>query len=169
MSEKKKSSGCLSTLIIASIIMVILYVFGWFFFEALPGASNRSIVKNIYAEIVKYSEDEIKKCNTGSDTYMDDLKCPAEPKKIIEKLLETYPKSYNPFTFNENALKGGSQYKEGILPAKYILKNNIDISKDSNIGFININFTDQNIVFEQCFDKPCKDSLNQSKSSLKIR
>jgi len=89
---------------------------------------------------------------------MDTLKCPAEPKKIIEKLLETYSETINPFTFNENTLTG-----------KNILKNNIDISKDSNIGFININFTDQNIVFEQCFDKPCKDSLNQSKSSLKIR
>jgi Tfp pilus assembly protein PilE len=158
MSEKKKSSGCLSALIIAFIIMVILAVLGWVSYVGFTVGANRHAAKNIYAEIVKYSEDEIKKCNIGNDTFMDTLKCPAEPKKIIKKLLETYSETINPFTFNENTLTG-----------KYILKNNIDISKDSNIGFININFTDQNIVFEQCHDKPCKDSLNQSISSLKIR
>jgi len=154
-------------IIFSIITLVILFIFlGFVSYEGFTSKPKSYATKTIYAVIVKYTKDEIKKCNSVGSTYMDILKCPAEPKKTIEKLLDIYSKSYNPLTFNENKLPGGSLYKEGVLPAEPIFKKNINITDDANAGFININFSNHNITFELCFAKPCKSEENRLKDTI---
>ena len=162
--KKKKTNGCLISLI----LILIFSALGFVAYEGFTVGAKKASAKNIYNEIVQFSVDEIKKCNLGSDTYMDNLKCPVEPKKTIEKLLEIYTKLYNPFTFDENKLPGGSLYKEGILPASHVFKKNMDVSNDDNIGFINLDFTNQNLTFEICFDTPCTKKENRLQNSIEI-
>jgi hypothetical protein len=61
---------------------------GFVSYEGFTSKPKSYATKTIYAEIVKYTKNEIKKCNSVGSTYMNTLKCPAEPKKTIEKLLE---------------------------------------------------------------------------------
>ena len=47
-----------------------------------------------------------------------------------------------------------------------IFKKNINITDDANAGFINTNFSNQNITFEICFAKPCKSEENRLKDTI---
>ena len=72
-------------IIFSIITLVILFIFlGFVSYEGFTSKPKSYATKTIYTEIVKYTKDEIKKCNLVGSTYMNILKCPAEPKKLLK-------------------------------------------------------------------------------------
>ena len=141
------------------------YLYSWIQFEE---AGKYNTVESSYNDIVKNTKDEIKKCKSGESTYLNGLICPVTPEKTIERLLEMYSNKCNPYTFNENKLPGGSLYKEGIRPCSSLLRKNQNINNDTDVGFINLKFSKQNITFDACLEKPCNEKNNRRQDSIGV-
>ena len=120
-----------------------------------------SSVEKQHDEIVSYIKNEIKKCKSGSNKFLNDLKtCPATPQKIISAILVIHKDSLNPFTFNEN-----------ILPKKSpgLFRENKSNNKDDDRGFINLNYLDSELIIKSCFRKPCSKEENRLQDIIEVK
>ena len=163
VKKKRSIGGALVWILFISFMGFFLY--SWIQFEE---ATKYKAVKSSYNDVVQNTKDEIKKCKSGESTYLNGQICPATPEKTIERLLEVYSNNCNPYTFNENKLPGGSLYKEGIKPCSSILRKNQNINNDADVGFINLKFSNQNIIFDVCLEKPCNEKKNRRQAIIGI-
>lgn len=146
-----------------AIVIFILFcaAIGWFAGFLQYNSIMPSSVEKQHDEIVSYIKNEIKKCKSGSNKFLNDLKtCPATPQKIISAILVIHKDSLNPFTFNEN-----------ILPKKSpgLFRENKSNNKDDDRGFINLNYLDSELIIKSCFRKPCSKDENRKINSIIVR
>ena len=142
------------------IIIVFGIVGGIVAFNFMEGAKSE-FVNNTYNQTVKYTKDEIKKCNSGESKYMDGLqKCPPTIEKTIAGIFEVFKDQYNLFTFNENNLPDrGSK----------ILRKSKSNTQDTDLGFINLSTSGENIILNVCFKKPCSNEINRRSDTIEIK
>mgnify|MGYP001428367056 FL=1 len=146
-----------------AIVIFILFcaAIGWFAGFLQYNSIMPSSVEKQHDEIVSYIKNEIKKCKSGSNKFLNDLKtCPATPQKIISAILVIHKDSLNPFTFNEN-----------ILPKKSpgLFRENKSNNKDDDRGFINLNYLDSELIIKSCFRKPCSKEENRLQDIIEVK
>ena len=121
---------------------------------------NIKIVKSNHSKIVEFIQKEISKCKLGQDKFMDNQVCPATTKKVIEGTLfaglsekSKYPNIlvlYNPYNDYDAAIR---------------TFNNND---DQFLGYTGLSILGSDIIIKSCHSKPCKESQNRLKTSIKI-
>ena len=124
-------------------------------------AIKPSYVQKQHDEVVIFVKNEITKCKSGSNKFLNNLKnCPPTPQKIISGLLIIHKGNTNPFTFNEN-----------ILPEKSpeLFRVNKNNNRDGDLGFINLNYLDSELIIKSCFRNPCSKDENRKINSIIVR
>ena len=142
------ASGCLTIVIIFTVLGVIGGIVAYNFMHSTKSSATKSYHENT----VKLIEDALKECKSGGTKYLNYTQsCPVTPENIISAILKT-KQAINIFDYDRDL---------------YLRSSNNTLDKD--VGSIHLSASGSDVVVKSCHKTPCDIALNRQSETIEIK